>query len=165
MTKQEFTQITSNWDSHRPLLWAALEATKHLKLPVLELGCGEGSTPLLKWYCADEGLELFSYDYKKEWADKYGAIYTNWNGFDWSKKYSVVLIDESPGHHRKISLQNVKAEVIVIHDSEPSGWNASDYQVRPLFGRFKYLVDFEQPKPQAWASALSDTVDVTKFEL
>lgn len=165
MNKTEFTQITSNWDSHRPLLWEALEATKHLKLPVLELGCGEGSTPFLRKYCADEGLKLYSYDYKKEWAEKYRAVHHNWINFFWGNKYGVALIDESPGEHRKVSLQNVKAEVIVIHDSEPLGWNMSDYQVRPLFSKFKYVLDYEQPKPLEWTTALSNSIDVTKFEL
>lgn len=166
MTKEEFLKNIGNWSNHRYLLYPALEATKHLKLPVLELGCGDGSTPYLRAYCKYNGLNLHSFDYNREWADRYGAIHTDWGMFDAIAvvKYGVALIDESPGEHRKESLAKVNAEIIVIHDSEPIGWNSSDYQVRPLFSKFKYVKDLESDyKGGAWATALSNTIDVTKF--
>lgn len=171
MTKEEFLKGVDNWSSHRHLLWPALEATKHLNLPVLELGVGDGSTPFLRQYCRDEGLKLILFDYNKEWAEKYGAIHTNWVGpefHDLIKKdiYSVCLVDESPGEHRKGSLILVSAAITVIHDSEPIGWNSSDYQVRPLFSRFKYVKDLEsEQKGGAWATALSNNYNVTKWKL
>jgi hypothetical protein len=168
MTKQEFLKGVDNWSNHRILLWPALEATKHLKLPVLELGCGAGSTLFLRKYCNDERLQLFSFDFEKEWATQYDAIHTDWSDFDnvYQTRHGVVLIDESPGSHRKESLAKVNAEIIVIHDSEPLGWNASDYKVRPLFKNFKYMLDLESNEPGgAWATALSNTIDVTQFSL
>lgn len=167
MKKEHFIGESSNWGSHRPLLWGALEATKHLMLPVLELGCGDNSTPFLRRYCEYFGLLLYSYDFNRAWADRFGAIHvTNWDSqVDWLREYSVCLIDESPGEHRKQSLVDVDAKIIVIHDSEPIGWNASDYQVRPLFNQFKYVKDHVSPKPNAWATALSNEFDVTKFEI
>lgn len=165
MTKDEFLKDVGNWSNHRYLLWPTLEATKHLKLPVLELGCGDGSTPFLQQYCRDNGLRLMSYDSNREWAKKFGATYTDWSMFGAISaiKYSVALIDEAPGEHRRESIKMVNAEVIVIHDSEPAGWNASDYRVRPLFNRFKYIKDHQSMKPGAWATALSNTIDVTKL--
>jgi hypothetical protein len=166
MKKEEFVKDVGNWDNHRLLLWPALEATKKLLLPVLELGCGEGSTPFLKKYCHDEGLELFSYDYNEKWAALYGATHTDWSMFGaiCAVKYGVCLIDESPGEHRKESLQKVNAEIIVIHDSEPKGWNSSDYQVRPLFKNFKYVRDLESVvRGGAWATMLSNTINVNKI--
>jgi hypothetical protein len=168
MTQKQFQQDIENWDNHRYLLWPALEATKVLRLPVLELGCGHGSTKYLRQYCEDNGLELYSYDFNADYAHKFGATYvTNWAmQVSWRKEWGVVLVDESPGEHRKESLQLLcNAQCIVVHDSEPEGWNASDYQVRPLFNRFKYVKDFVSPKPGAWATVLSNYVDVTKFEL
>lgn len=167
MTKQDFLKDVGNWSNHRYLLWPALEATKHLKLPVLELGCGDGSTPFLRQYCADNGLELFSYDYNKEYADKFSVPHvSDWSKIAWRKEYGVVLVDESPGEHRKESIRLLMhAKVIVVHDSEPFGWNASDYRVRELFTKFKYVKDFTAPKPGAWATALSNFIDVTKFKI
>jgi hypothetical protein len=167
MTKEEFLEGVGNWSNHRHLLWPALEATKHLKLPVLELGCGDGSTPFLRKYCEANGLELFSYDYNKDWSGKYNVPHvTNWDNIPWRKEYSVALIDESPGEHRKESIRLLMhVKVLVVHDSEPKGWNASDYQVRPVFDKFKYVLDYESPKPGAWATALSNFINVTKFDV
>lgn len=162
MTKEDFLKDVGNWSSHRHLLWPALEATKHLNLPILELGVGEGSTPFLRQYCRDEGLELESWDFDKRYAEAFHAHHTNWIGFNWVRRYGVALIDESPGEHRKESLINVRAEIIVVHDSEPSGWNSSDYKVRPIFTRFKYVYDLKSEyHGGAWATMLSNTINVT----
>lgn len=165
MTQEEFLKDIDDWSNHRFLLWHALEATKNLKLPVLELGCGNGSTPYLQQYCKDNGLVLRSYDYNKEWADKFGATHvTDWSeDVNWNTRYSVVLVDESPGEHRKESLRllNKNAMIIVCHDSEPAGWNASDYQVRSILERFIFLHDRKEEKPKAWATAVSNLLDLT----
>lgn len=162
MTKDYFTRYESNWHSHRPLLWQALEATKHLKLPVLELGCGEGSTPLLREYCKENGLELSSYDFSPEYAKQYGAIHvSDWNNIPWRREYGVVLVDESPGEHRKISLQLLHhAKIVVAHDTEPAADHG--YQMRAQLKKYKYMVDYQTNG--AWASAVSNTINVTKWE-
>lgn len=175
MTKEEFLNGVDNWSNHRYLLWEALEATKHLKLPVMELGCGNGSTPFLRQYCSDNGIELYSYDSNKEWADKFNAGYVDdWNKLPhsvnaWIQDYSVVLIDESPGEHRKESLKLLsqgQVKIIVVHDSEPEGWNSSDYKVRPLFSNFKYVKELPSViRGGAWASALSNEIDLTKWSI
>lgn len=150
---------SGNWDNHRVLLEMALEATKDNPNPVLELGCGEGSTNLLRAYCKENNRQLESYDYSKEWADKYNAFHIdNWDNFDWSKKYSAVLVDESPGEQRHISIQKLNADILVIHDSEPV---AVGYMLDRIWNLFKYRVDVQSPG--AWASAVSNTIDVTAW--
>lgn len=163
MTKEEFLKGVSNWDNHRHLLWEALERTKASKAPVLELGCGDGSTPFLKAYCAANGLELFSYDYNADWAAKFGATHvTNWaTQAPWRKEFSVALVDESPGEHRKESLKLLHhVAIVVIHDSEPAGWNSSDYQVRGQIEKFKYVRDLPGSTGGAWASMMSNFIDI-----
>ncbi len=126
MTKEEFIANQDEWSGHRSVLWDALEATKHFKLPVLELGAGHGSTPYLRQYCKDNGLELFSYDYNEQWAKEMSVTHvTNWDAqVPWRKEFSVALVDESPGEHRKESLKNLMhVKIVVIHDSEPIGHN------------------------------------------
>lgn len=162
MKREEFTKDIKDWDNHRGLLWLSLEATNG---SVLELGCGDGSTPYLQKYCTER--ELTSLDYNKEWADKFGATYVNdWNTVNLGSNISVALIDESPGEHRKESINYLtnNAEIIIVHDSEPKGWNCSNYEVRDLFGSFKYKVDVKsKEKEGAWATALSNTIDITKW--
>lgn len=167
MTKEQFQQGIDDWSNHRLLLWDALEATKNLQLPVMELGCGFGSTPFLQKYCEENKLQLRSYDYNQEWADKFGAKrVTNWDeDVNWEARYSVVLVDESPGEHRKESLRLLAkhALVIVVHDSEPIGWNASDYQVRKVIEGFIFKHDIEAPRPKAWATAISNYLDLKEI--
>lgn len=164
MTKEQFLFQISNWDNHRPLLWLALQETEG---DVLELGCGQGSTPFLKKYCEKNKRNFFSYDSGLDWANQFGSIYCrDWNNFDWSHKYDVAFIDHAPGEHRKLALKLLKnkAKIIVIHDSEPKGHNSSDYQVRELFDQFKYVIDLKSKKPGAWASMLSNIIDLDKFK-
>lgn len=169
MTREEFLAGMDNWSSHRLLLWLALEETKYPGDPILEMGVGAGSSPFLMKYCADTGGRLrYALDYSEEWAEKYGAVHVeNWDFFrlPLSRQWSVSLVDESPGNHRKESILLLKnSEIIVVHDSEPAGSNASDYQVRPLFKDFKYIVDVKSVEPGgAWATALSNTIDITKW--
>ena len=162
MKKEDFVVGIDNWSNHRLLLWPALEATKALGLPVLELGTGDGSTPFLQQYCKDEGLELFSYDFNYKWAQKFGAVHvSDWETLPWRKEYGVVLCDESPGEQRRTSISKLHhAKIIIVHDSEPAGWTAADYKVREEFDAYKYRVDLQAPKGQAWATALSNFIDL-----
>lgn len=163
MTKEYFTSYDSNWHSHRPLLYAALEATKHLKLPVLELGCGEGSTPRLQEYCKENDLQLLSYDYDAGYAKQYGGIHvSDWNNIPWRKEYGVVLVDESPGEHRKESIKLLHhAKILVVHDTEPAADHG--YKMRDELKKYKYMIDYQTDG--AWASAVSNFINVTKFEI
>lgn len=163
MDKEKFCQITSNWDSHRPLLWEALEATKHLQLPVLELGCGDGSTPFLREYCNDNNLELFSYDYNKEWAAKFGVPHvSNWDNIPWRKEYGVVLVDESPGEHRKISISKLHhVKVLVAHDTEKAADHG--YKMRAELLKYKYSIEYITDG--AGAMAVSNFINITLWKI
>jgi len=164
MNKSEFVNITSNWDSYKPLLWAALEHTKVLGLPVLELGCGDGSTPILRRYCKDNKLKLFSYDHNKQWADKFQANYVpDWEVKSfWHMDFGVALIDHSPGEHRKSAISRLHhVRILIIHDSEPAADHG--YRMRSELVKFRYMKDYQTDG--AWATAVSDFYDVTKFVL
>lgn len=168
MTKDEFLKDASAWGNHRTLLWHALEATKKSSLPILELGSGPSSTPYLRQYCRDEGILFQTYETDKNWATTMNSRWVaNWDKEKfWDEKFSTVLLDCAPGEYRKIALMKLNAEIIVLHDSEPVGWNASDYQVRPLFKNFKYYKDhIPIEKGSPWTTALSNIIDVTKWKL
>lgn len=168
MTKEAFLENPDPWSSHRPLLWEALEATKDSKLPVIELGAGAGSTPYLRKYCTENEIEFVSYDSNKQWADDYHSIFVK----DWDKErfwdlsFKVCLLDMAPGEYRKIALMKIHADIIILHDSEIPGWNASDYKVRPLFNNFKYVIDDKaKEKGQPWTTALSNTVNILHWKI
>lgn len=170
MTKAAFIDIKeiNNWCSHRYLLWPALEAVKQFKLPVLELGCGHGSTPYIRQYCKDEGLEFLTYDIDKEWAEKQGGIHAKtWEDVDWRQEYGMAFVDESPGEHRRVSISRLHhVKIVINHDSEPAGWNASDYQVQPVLEKYQYKFDMRPAEGNgAWSTAVSNFIDVSKWVL
>lgn len=150
-----------------PLLFKALEETKGT---ILEFGMGHGSTSLLNEYANTTQRDLLSFDFNAEWRDKFDNLLGQYHSSalvtDWSKIYekytgSVIFIDQSPGEERKFTIEAYKNTkgILVIHDTEPTG--AGDYKVRPLFPMFKYKVEVQTEG--AWATALSNEIDITKW--
>lgn len=165
MNKEQFTTITSNWDSHRPLLWAALEATQGL---VVEMGIGEGSTPYLSEYCKERNRELVSYENNEEWYNKmkdrfsHNIVYVkNWDFVQ--VRPSLLFIDHAPGERRRVDLYRFSdiAKVVVCHDTEPAAEHG--YKMGPVLDKFKYRLNYKTDG--AWATAVSNFIDVTKFDL
>ena len=172
--KDRFT-ASGNDLSYYPLLFLALEETK--EGDVIEMGTGHGSTLLLHDYCKNNNRWLFSYDEKQVWLDKFlhlkdvGHTLRLVNDWDIVKEThmskeeeqpSVVFIDHAPGERRKediVHFKDVKG-ILVIHDTEPTG--AGDYQMRQHWGKFKYIVEVKTDG--AWASALSNHIDITKWK-
>ena len=161
MKKSEFLCISGNWDNHKNLLWPSLELTSHLGLPVLELGSGMGSTAYLRQYCKDAGLEFFSYDNNKDYADPNGSILVeDWANIPWRKDWGVVLVDHAPGEHRRIALQLLHhAKIVVAHDTEPAADHG--YQMRSVLKDYKYMIDWESEG--AWATAVSDHLNLNQL--
>jgi hypothetical protein len=151
-----------------PLLFKALESSEG---EVLEFGMGHGSTPLLNEYCTKKKRTLKSFDYNQEWRSKFDNSLNDFHSSelvtDWKDVYrnnkdaSVIFIDQSPGEERKFTIVNYKdtAGILVIHDTEPVG--AGAYFVRPEFKYFKYKVEVQTEG--AWATALSNEIDITKW--
>jgi hypothetical protein len=170
MNKEKFTQITSNYDSHRPLLWEALEATKGL---VIEMGCGYGSTPFLDEYCADEKRRFISYENNPDWYGKmkletrdmrlikfWDEVFLTHKDVD-KDPIGVLFIDHAPGERRKIdiALHANQAKIIIAHDTEPAADHG--YKMRAELKKFKYMIDYETNG--AWATAVSNFIDVTQW--
>lgn len=170
--RKQFTP-TNNDLSYYPLLFLALEETK--KGDVVEMGTGYGSTKLLHDYCLGK-RKLFSFEEKKGWYDKMVehlkgskgdkthelTLVTDWDYVkDNHQNASVVFIDHAPGERRKFDIVNFKDTkgILVCHDTEPTG--AGDYQMRQHFGLFKYVVEVKTEG--AWATALSNEIDITKW--
>src|SRR5687767_1239939 len=117
MTKDRFTQITSDYDSHRPLLWEALEATTGL---VVEFGIGYGSTPFLSEYCQERYRELVSYENNEKWFNEMSGKYPheikfvkNWD-FVQGIQPDVLFIDHAPGERRRIDIYRFSHRAKII---------------------------------------------------
>ena len=152
------------YGTHFPVLAAAVAKTTG---PVLELGMGEFSTPMLHYMCEGERRYLLSVDANREWVDKYRAYEGKHHSIqlerDWAEAvayaldqcdaYSVIFVDFAPGEMRAPVIERLKdkGHFIVAHDTEecdrdkyPSGAN---YGYEPVFKLFTYRQDFKRWRP------------------
>lgn len=181
----EFLKDVSDWNNHLPLLWLALEETK--TGDVAELGCGDGSTRQLHQYCKDTNRNLYSFDYDREWLNKFVSLESpthkliyidkRWElAKDTCPSPSVILIDHSPGERRVVDIRAFcdMNGIMVIHDTQPQP-TAASYGFELIWQFFKYRVDLTcpvnpEPAPdgtlhnRTWATAVSNTHDVTKWK-
>jgi len=152
-----------------PLLFKALT---ELKGTILELGTGYGSTWILNDFVTKfKDYKLHSYEEKREWLEKFTHLnsanhelnfVTDWR--EVKRKHpdaEIIFVDHAPGEDRKEIIQEYKDTkgIVVCHDTEP----AADYgyQMRQYFSLFKYVVEVKTDG--AWATALSNEIDLTKW--
>lgn len=183
MTKDEFLEGVTDWSNHRPLLWLALENTNG---PVIEMGCGDGSTRQLHAYCADNNRRLYSFDTDADWLNRFSDCATDQHTFHHIVNHweiaqkicpnpSVILIDHAPGERRIVDVKNYSDHmapggIIVMHDTQPPP-TAADYGYERIWHLFKYRVDLSvpmnmesvPPNNRTWASAVSNDFDVSRW--
>lgn len=156
----------ANWANHRLLLFLALELTAGSSFPVVEYGCGDGSTEYIRGYCLERGRKFETYETAKEWAEKCNSTYIErWEASTvFSGPFSVAFIDLAPGEYRKIALSQLKnvAEIIVVHDTELGG--QGDYKVEPLLQEFKYRINYNLTQGGAGVTAVSNLIDLNIFD-
>jgi hypothetical protein len=131
-----------DWGSHLPLLHLALTKTTGA---VVELGSGLISTPLLRKYCLENKREFYSFDANKEWAEKTQSHWIeDWHTTeDWVIHCGLVLVDESPGEHRRISIEVYSkiADALVVHDTEVGAEYV--YGMSDILSKCKYRLDYQ----------------------
>ena len=131
---------TDPFATHQPvLLWAAENTSGDM----LELGCGDNSTQLLRSFLINSNRKLVSVESEKDWYEKYKnleqenhkiILTENWNNTidmlaektDWG----LVFIDQWPYDARRYSFYKLldKCDYIVAHDSDDfPEYKKSDY--------------------------------------
>lgn len=162
-------EVTGNWNNHLPLLILGLQVSKRgaTGFDVIELGSGEGSTPLLRQYCRDQQLTFQSFDNNKEWCEKTGAQYIdNWDLLideASTRHHGLIFIDHAPGERRHldaIALAHA-ADVLVLHDTEEGG--AGNYMWSKAWPHFKYRLNYNRTGGGAGATLVSNKIDVNRF--
>lgn len=144
-----------DWASHIPLLIEALNITEG---PVLELGLGISSTPILHMLCLDQNRLLVSYENSPEFVHMFRKYKTNthiinliddWNKAEIDEPYwGVVLVDHKPDERRKEEVKRlVNAKCLVLHDTQPESDDL--YKYSEIYPLFKYRKDFTKSKTHA----------------
>lgn len=157
-------EVTNDWNSHRVILYMALE-----KLPsgvVIELGCGYGSTPLLHNYCKRQDRLFLSFETNREWIQM--LVYDDCAVIgvpDWyffmeigTPSMEILFIDCAPGEVRKdlIKFYQNTAKMIIVHDTEPGAEYV--YGMGEILNSFKFRCDLIiEGHPQT--TAVSNLVD------
>jgi hypothetical protein len=142
------TQATNPSGSHLPIVGKLLT---HTNGPILEMGSGFFSTPILYWSAMAKGQPFRSYEGNKDWAElmgdpvKYVADWKDANikEFHWA----VAFIDHGDAILRKDHAVALKdsADFIVLHDSEPK--NDRHYKFSEIYNQFTYRFDFDAVMP------------------
>ncbi len=148
--------------------------------PILEMGSGDFSTPLLHALCATHKRFLLTTDTDKKWLGYFEDLQTEWHHFeyvpvyddDWSLNpkpwqwdnvardthWAVVFIDHRPGERRIEDIQRLRdhTDIFVIHDTE-----TASYGYGPLLSTFKYI--YVDRRYTTYTTVASDTIDVSQF--
>lgn len=125
---------TNCFQTHQPVIIAALNHVMKGK-PVLELGSGMGSTPLLHVICEAQGRNLFTIDHDEEWLSKYredlGAGFHRYRRLEFeemltdpeliSQEWGLVFCDQGNWQSRTDTMifYRDKADFLILHDSDP----------------------------------------------
>jgi hypothetical protein len=141
------------WASHIPILAKIMQISNG---PVMELGIGIYSSPLLHTFCDMEKRFLDSYEDHEDWYDYHGMFKSDLHHItfvkDWStipiekRHWGVIFIDHV-GDRRSVdairAAQN--ADYVVLHDS--NGRDDYHYHYSRAYPYFKYRYIFNKIHP------------------
>ncbi len=135
--------------SHLPVLATCL---CHTSGPIIELGCGFYSTPLLS-LAAMYGRQVDTYETNSQWLDQIADLLParprshrliaidSYDGIPLPNKWELALIDHEPGNRRAADIERLSGccDIFVAHDTELRVRQLYNYE--PVFRRFKHRFD------------------------
>ena len=159
-----------NWGSHTVVLLKIFEISQG---PVLEMGIGVFSTPLLHALCKRDNRLLVSYDNDAAYINAHRGFITDGHQLtlvkDWDKidiqstKWGMAFMDHGPGDRRvedTKKLANI-AQFVVVHDTELR--QEKYYHSTEIDSIFKYRFDYKELEPNT--SVFSNFVDITNLKI
>lgn len=158
--------LTKAKSTHIPMLIKTVMISQG---PVLEIGAGIYSTPLLHWLCKTMNRKLITYEnspdyyhFAKKFASNGHSIryIESWDGLDFKTHWGVVLIDHDPDSRRVVDLINFKdkADYIVVHDTDLEG----QFHWEEAWPHFKYRHTWKDCRP--WTTVVSNFKDLSSLE-
>ena len=134
------------YSTHQRLLVRGLMETTG---PVLELGCGHYSTPIVQEICRSQNREVTSLDNHPAWVMQFGAKTVRWDRFCPVSLYGLTFVDHAdPPHHQRWK-QILKllpwCDTFVVHDAEDRL-----YGYHELRNMFDVVQDTTTPLTELW---------------
>lgn len=136
------------WGSHIPALASCVDLSPGY--PVVELGVGHFSTPLLHAMCSNR--KLYSLESDTSWLSQFDFLRSANHLFvpgDYEEtlpqilaeheRFAVVFVDNSPGGARRetdFSRAIQKTDFVVVHDYEAE----NEAHIKPYLGDFQHIV-------------------------
>ena len=151
------------YSTHVAVTAMALQRTGELfpKMPIMECGCGDYSTPVCWMMAKGRRLDVYSAD--PSWSDRYRGIANvipvpmrgakEWGKYDIHREYGLCLLDseESVVNRAKQVPRLLKAaKVVVMHDSRED-----------VIPDARFCAVFTVYRPWTWIG--SNTVDVESW--
>lgn len=136
-----------------------LSLVKNTDGPILELGAGPFSTPLLHWLCAESGRELWTFEEDPEYfefAQKFRSrnhhirFVEDWEKVDFPEA-SIALVDQMTKRAETAIMLKDKVDYVVLHDSE----SPEVYGYEEVFKQFKFRYDWDFCRP--WTTVLNNS--------
>jgi len=170
-----------DFGTYAPVLSALIAVTDG---PILELGSGDNSTPLLHLVSVATGRKVVTAETDPVWLGKYkdyesplhefhlikqrdaavrnDSSYYRWQaGWDaWDRieqnHWGVALVDQFPGEVRASTIKRLKGNCgyIVAHDSEEDYGAGGNYSYKSVMPLFKYTWEWRRFRP--YTLVLSD---------
>jgi hypothetical protein len=156
--------LSKEYSTHMAILVKALDMSSG---PVIEMGGGLFSTPLLHWLCAYHKRKLITYEdsplffnFERLFISRNHKIrlVKNWDEVVVDGRCGVIFIDHDPydgsdvfARRKKDALRLVNnADLLVLHDSDHVGYKDEEF-----WKQFKYVYN--------WDYAIPNTAIVSNF--
>lgn len=154
-------RYSPTWATHMPILIRVLELSKG---PVLELGMGIYSTPLLHILCENTHRELASYEDNLPWYEAHANYRSKHHSINLVSKWERVPIEKThwglvfidhADKRRAIDAWRARdvADYVILHDS--NDYNEKAYHYSRIYPSFKYRYNFRRLSPNT--TILSNT--------
>lgn len=154
------------WGSHMAVLTKMMNRTTG---PVLELGMGIYSSPLLHWLCRDQNRKLYSYEdngawynvHKRTFANRFHRVHRirNWDNIDIEgTKWGLVFIDHVASRRAVDAIRAADcAQAVILHDS--NGRNEPHYHYSTVYPHFGQRYNYTKSHPHT--TVLSNFLDLS----
>lgn len=162
--------LKGQWGTHLPILMRLVDLTDG---PILEMGTGVWSTPVLDFMCRETKRKLVSYDNDPDWHEHNQRWQSDYHDIklveDWDKAdiesttWSIAFIDHKPAKRRKVDMGRIanNALFVVIHDSEPESDKYFKYSW--AYKHYKYRYDYTKCRPNT--TILSNFTDLSFLDI
>jgi hypothetical protein len=133
--------------THQPVLY---EVAQRCSGPIVEFGCGEGSTRMLNSICGQRGIRLLTLESDADWLARYSArlgsdrhefrLVESWtNELDEIERHQwgLVFIDQGSWEARAETARRLadNAEYIIVHDCDAlPEFGLLGTKIRPIVG-------------------------------